>query len=190
MRDYWTQLARYRQVKMLPDGSRLLLRPLSKKDRAGLVDLFARASREDLEYFRDDAADADVVGGWVDNLDLKRVYPLVAIVGDRIVGDATLHFRKRYHRHVAWVRIFLDRAYRRRGIGTAMLSGLIELARRLGLHQLYVEVVSNQAQVIKALQDLGFQRAVTLGDYFMTSTGDTLDMMVLVLRLVERAGEF
>ena len=190
MADYWTQLARYRQVKTLPDGSRLLLRPLSKEDEQGLVDLFARASKEDLEYFRDDAADPAVVASWVHNLDLRRVYPLVAIVDDRIVGDATLHFRKRYHRHLAWLRIFLDRAYRRRGIGTAMLGTLIDIARRLGLQQLYVETVSTQVQVIKALQDLGFEHAVTLHDYFMTGGGETLDMGVLVLRLVDRSGRF
>jgi hypothetical protein len=86
MGDIWAQLANYRKMKTLPDGSRLLLRPLSKDDKAALVDLFARALAEELKYFRDDAADAAVVESWVDNLDLKRVYPLVAIVDDKIVG--------------------------------------------------------------------------------------------------------
>ena len=195
MGDIWAQLANYRKMKTLPDGSRLLLRPLSKDDKAALVDLFARAPAEELKYFRDDAADAAVVESWVDNLDLKRVYPLVAIVDDErghalIVGDATLHFRERYHRHLAWVRIFLDRDYRRRGIGTLMLRSLIEIARTVGLQQLYIEVVSTQHNVIKALLDQGFQHEVTLHDYFMTSEGETLDMSVLGLKLVDRSGEF
>ena len=195
MGDIWAQLANYRKMKTLPDGSRLLLRPLSKDDKDALVDLFARAPAEELKYFRDDAADAAVVGSWVDNLDLKRVYPLVAVVDDEhghalIVGDATLHFRERYHRHLAWVRIFLDRDYRRRGIGTLMLRSLIEIARTVGLQQLYIEVVSTQHNVIKALLDQGFQHEVTLHDYFMTSSGETLDMSVLGLRLIDRSGEF
>jgi RimJ/RimL family protein N-acetyltransferase len=190
MGDIWVQLANYRKMKTLPDGSRLLLRPLSKDDKEALVDLFARASEEDLKYFRDDAADATVVESWVDNLDLKRVYPLVAVVDNKIVGDATLHFRERYHRHLAWVRIFLDRNYRRRGIGTLMLRSLIEIARTVGLQQLYIEVVSTQHNVIKALLDQGFQHEVTLHDYFMTSSGETLDMSVLGLKLVDRSGEF
>lgn len=190
MGDIWKQLAKYRKMKTLPDGSRLLLRPLSNEDKQALVDLFARASKEDLEFFRDDAGDAAVVESWVDNLDLVRVFPLVAIVDDKIVGDATLHFRKRYHRHLAWVRVFLDRAHRRRGIGTLMLRSLIEIARNLGLQQLYIEVVSTQHNVIKALLDQGFQHEVTLHDYFMTSSGDTLDMAVLGLRLVDRSGQF
>ena len=188
--DIGAQLARYRHVKTLPDGRRLLLRPLTKEDRQGLVDLFARASKQDLEFFRDDAGDPTVVEKWVDNLDLKTVLPLVAIVDDKIVGDATLHFRERYHRHLAWVRIFLDRSYRRQGIGTLMLRTLVEIAHRLGLQQLYTEIVTTQGRAIKAFQDLGFQHEVTLRDYFITSGGETLDMAVLVLRLVDHSGEF
>ena len=55
MSDAWEQLERYRQVRALPDGRRLLLRPLASDDKQGLLDLFARASREDLEHFRSDA---------------------------------------------------------------------------------------------------------------------------------------
>lgn len=186
----WEQLARYRQVRALPDGSRVLLRPLTSQDKEGLVDLFARASRDDLEFFRDDAADPTVVGSWVDNLTLSRVFPLVAVVDDRIVGDATLHFRERYHRHLAWVRIFLDRTYRRRGIGTLMLSSLVDVARRVGLQQLYVEVVTTQSRVIKALGDLGFQHEVTLDDYFITTDGNLLDMAIMRLQLVRTPSEF
>jgi RimJ/RimL family protein N-acetyltransferase len=190
MAGIWEQLARYRKVKTLPNGTRLLLRPLSKEDKSGLVDLFARASKQDLEYFREDAGDPAVVEGWVDNLNLEKVFPLVAVVDDKIVGDATLHFRERFHRHLAWIRIFLDHSYRRQGIGTLMLRTLIEIGHRLGLQQLYTEVVTNQGRVIKAFEDLGFKHEVTLRDYFITGSGETLDMVVLVLRLVDHSGEF
>ena len=72
----WTQLGRYRYIRTLPGGERLLLRPLAKSDEQGLVDLFSRASPEDLAYFRDDAGDPAVVRSWVQSLDLKKVYPL------------------------------------------------------------------------------------------------------------------
>ena len=190
MGDIWEQLARYRKMKVLPDGSRLLLRPLSKEDKEALVDLFARASKEELKFFRDDAGDPAVVESWVDNLNLQRVYPLVAIVDDKIVGDATLHFRERHHRHLAWVRIFLDKDYRRQGIGTLMLRCLIDVARRVGLQQLYAEVVLTQPQVVKAFENLGFRHEVTLEDYFITDSGETLDMAILVFWLVDNSGVF
>jgi len=190
MADIWEQLERYRYVKTLPNGKRLLLRPLTREDKQGFMDLFARASKQDLEYFRSDAGDAAVVATWVDKLNLKRVFPLVAIVDDKIVGDATLHFGECYRRHRAWVRIFLDRDYRRQGIGMLMLRCLIDIARRVGLQQLYAEVLTNQPQVVKAFEDLGCQHEVTLRDYFVTDSGETLDMAILALRLVDHSGEF
>jgi RimJ/RimL family protein N-acetyltransferase len=183
-------LARYRYVKTLPNGKRLLLRPLSGDDKHSLMGLFARASRQDLEYFRSDAGDPAVVERWVDNLNLRRVFPLVAIVDDKIVGEATLHFGEYYRRHRAWVRVFLDREYRRQGIGTLMLRCLIDVARRVGLQQMYAEVLTNQPQVIKAFGDLGYQHEVVLRDYFITDSGETLDVAIMVLRLVDHSGEF
>lgn len=190
MSEVWEQIARYRKVKVLPDGSRLLLRPLQKEDKQALIDLFARASFEDVALFRSDAANPEVVAHWVDNLDYRRVLPLVAFVGDLLVGDATLHFGEHYHSHLAWVRIFLDKSYRRRGIGTLMMQSLIEIARRLGLHQLYGEILANQANVIKGFLDMGFQQMVVLPDYYITHRGETLDMAILRLQLVDDTGKF
>jgi RimJ/RimL family protein N-acetyltransferase len=190
MTDVWKQLENYRKLKTLPSGKRLLLRPLSKQDKQALVALFGRASDQDLEYFRTDAGDPEVVRSWVDNLNLRNVFPLVAVVDDQIVGDATLHFGEHFHRHLAWVRIFLDREYRRQGIGTLMLRSLIEVARRVGLQQLYAEVVLTQPQVVKAFENLGFRHEVTLEDYFITDGGETLDMAIMVFWLVDNSGVF
>jgi RimJ/RimL family protein N-acetyltransferase len=190
MTEVWKQLENYRTLKTLPSGKRLLLRPLARQDRQALVDLFGRASNQDLEYFRTDAGNPDVVKSWVDNLDLRNVFPLVAVVDDQIVGDATLHFGEHFHRHLAWVRIFLDRGYRRQGIGTLMLRSLIEIARRVGLKQLYAEVVLTQPQVVKAFSNLGFRHEVTLEDYFITDSGETLDMAIMVFWLVDNSAIF
>lgn len=190
MPDVWKQIANYRKLKTLPSGQRLLLRPLTKEDEDGLVALFARASDQDLQYFRSDAGDPEVVRRWVHDLDLRRVFPLVAVVDGEIVGEAMLHFGEHFHRHLAWVRIFLDQDHRRQGIGTLMLRCLIDIARRVGLQQLYAEVVLTQPQVIKAFENLGFRHEVTLEDYFITDDGETLDMAILVFWLVDNSGMF
>jgi RimJ/RimL family protein N-acetyltransferase len=91
---------------------------------------------------------------------------------------------------MAWVRIFLDHDYRRQGIGTLMLRCLVDIARRVGLQQLYAEVVLTQPQVVKAFENLGFRHEVTLEDYFVTDDGETLDMAILVFWLVDNSGVF
>ncbi len=184
------QLAKYRNLVTLPDGTRALLRPLVAGDREGLVALFAHATREDRRYLRDDVTDQELVASWAENLDYGDVFPLVAVVNDRLVGDATLHFREGARRHQGEVRIFLAQEVRRRGLGTQMLRALIDLARKRGLHQLVAQIVTDQGPVIKAFEELGFERKCTLPDYFMLPDGSTRDVALMILQLVQYRGEF
>lgn len=184
------QLAKYRNLVTLPDGTRALLRPLVTSDRDALVEMFARASEEDRRYLRDDVTDRELVASWAENLNYSKVFPLVAVVHDRLVGDATLHFRKGPHRHQGEVRIYLAQEVRRRGLGTYMLRALIDIARNVGLHQLVAEIVTDQGPVIKAFQELGFERQCAIADYFMMPDGDTRDAVLMILHLVRHRGEF
>lgn len=184
------QLATYRRLVTLDDGTRVLIRPLTKADKPLLLELFASASKEDLDYFRSDAANPEVVAGWCDNLDYTVIFPVVAVVNERIVGDATLHLGKDYQRHVGWVRLYLDRAYRRKGIGGLMISALVDIARKMGLQQVLAEVPVSQAQVVKAFQNLGFKQEFVYGDFFMTPQGETIDVALMIMRLVEYPAAF
>ena len=71
-----------------------------------------------------------------------------------------------------------------------MLRCLDDIARRLGLQQLYAETLMVQPQVIKAFEALGYQQEAVLRDYFITGSGETLDTAILVLRIVDRTGNF
>ena len=190
MADIWAQLERYRQVKALPDGLRLLLRPLAKGDTDALAKLFARATPADLERFRSDPTDRQVIESWIDELDLSKIFPVVAVANDRIIGDVTIHFGRKYQRHLGWLRVFLDREFRRRGIGTLMIQATIDIARRVGLHQLRGYIPTDQPTIIKAFENLGFRNEFTHQDYAMLQDGHTLDVAELVLYLVDHSGEF
>lgn len=184
------QLTTYRRLVTLNDGMRVLIRPLTQADKPLLLALFAGAPREDLDYFRSDAADPNVVARWCDELDYTQVFPMIALVNDRIVGDATLHVGQRYQRHIGWVRLYLDHDFRRRGIGGLMLSALIDIARKIGLQQVVAEVPANQVQVIKAFQTLGFKQEFMYSDFFINPEGDTIDVALMILRLVEYPAAF
>ena len=190
MADIWAQLERYRQVKVLPDGLRVLLRPLSTGDADALADLFARATPEDLERFRSDPTDRQVIESWIQELDLGKIFPVIAQANDRIVGDVTIHLGRKYQRHLGWLRVFLDREFRRRGIGTLLIQATIDVARRIGLHQLIAYVPTDQPTIIKAFENLGFRNEFTHQDYAMLQDGRTLDVAELVLYLVDHSGEF
>jgi RimJ/RimL family protein N-acetyltransferase len=184
------QLTNYRHLITLPDGLRVLLRPLTPKDRDALVALYVGLPASETQYFRSNIASPEVVSAWAEKPDYASVFPLVAVVGDRIVGNATLHLSKGYTRHVAQIRIFLLQEYRRQGIGTTMIRAQVEIARKLGLHQLIAEVAETQPQVIHAFERLGFERQFAWKDMFMTPEGETLDMVVLVNYLKRPTASF
>lgn len=190
MADIWAQLANYRQIKVLPDGLRVLLRPMHKNDVDRLAALFERALPEDLERFRSDPTDRRVVEEWADKLDLSKVFPMMVLVNDRIVGDVTIHFGSKFQRHLGWIRLFLDREFRRRGIGTLMIRTTIDIARRVGLHQLIALVPTDQPQVVKAFENQGYRNEFTHCDYAILQDGRTLDVAELVLYLVDHSGDF
>ncbi len=182
------QLTNYRHLVTLPDGLRVLLRPLVTKDRDALVALFANLPPEETQVFRSNITNIELVASWAEKPDYTRVFPLVALVGERIVGNSTLHLGSGFTRHIAETRIFLAREFRRRGIGSAMIRGQLEIARKLGLHQVIAEVVESRPQVIHAFERLGFERQFVWKDLFMTAEGETLDMVVLV-NYLRRPGE-
>lgn len=182
------QLINYRHLVTLPDGLRVLVRPLVPKDRDALVALFTNLGTTETQFFRSKITNAEVVASWAETPDYTKIFPLVALIGDRIVGNSTLHLGSGYTRHVAEIRIFLAREFRRRGLGSALIKGQLEIAHKLGLHQVHAEVVENTPQVIHAFERLGFERQFAWKDLFMTADGETLDMIVLV-NFLKRPGE-
>lgn len=180
----------YRQVFTLKDGARVLVRPLTKDDRQALKDLFLPVPFEDKQFMRDDINDPKVIDAWIDHLDYEKVMPIVAVVGNRIVGNATLHFKEGPARHRAEVRIFLAKDFRQRGVGSRMIQGLIELAKRRGLFMLEVEVVSDQSHITKAFQNMGFEAKAVFEDHFMLPDGSLRDVTYLTLRLHKTQNEF
>jgi acetyltransferase len=184
------QIAKYRQVVMLADGTRILIRPLTHDDKDALIALFEPLGPEDLNLMRSDVKNRELVASWVDNLDYKKTLPLVAVSNDRIVGDTTLHFRGGPERHIADVRIFLSKEFRRRGLGSAMLRAAIDVARKCGLRQIYAEVLAEQVTPIKAFQQLGFELHTTFPDFYLMPDGAAHDVVILILRLGAKREEF
>jgi len=184
------QIKNYRDVISLKDGVSVLLRPMTPEDSQGLIGLFSPVSDDDFRYLRDDVRDPRVIQSWCESLDYTYVVPLLAVVKNQVVGQATLHLRHGPERHIGEVRIFLAKGFRQRGLGTRMLNKLIDLARRMGLQVLVAEVVADQSKVVRAFQNMGFQLRCTFEDYFMMPDGDTRDVAVLFLKLKPKKDNF
>ncbi len=180
----------FRQLITLSDGGRVLLRPLTAEDREQLIELFQRVSPEDLRYMRHNVTDPELVASWVENLDYDQVLPLVAVINERLVGSATLHFFEGPARHRAEMRIYLAKEVRRRGVGSRMIQALIDLAKRRNKYMIEAQIINEQASVIKAFQNLGFVRKCILDNYFILPDGELRDVAHLILRLRDSSEEF
>lgn len=180
------QLVNFRRVATLPDGTRVLLRPMVPADRAQVIELFSQVPREDLRFLRQTVTDTAVVDRWFEQYDLRRVFPLLALVNDRAVGDATLHIGEGPYRHLAWLRIYVAPEFRERGVARLMVESLTDIARKMGLQQILGEITSNRVKVIKLFETLGFTRIFRYPDHFMTADGEVFDVDVLMLPLVRK----
>jgi L-amino acid N-acyltransferase YncA len=175
------EVANYHKVVTLPNGLRVEIHVLSPANREGLVDLFACAAEDDLQYFRHDVTNRALVASWAERVDLQRVVPLVAEVNGRVVGQGTLHRGRGGYRHVAEVRIFVCREFRARGVGTALIRALTEVARQIGLHHIFILAVSSRPRDIHAFEGLGFRVEGSMRDRFMDAEGNTYDMIEMAL---------
>jgi acetyltransferase len=177
----------FRQVVTLRDGARILLRPLTPDDRQALLDLFIPTPFDERRYMRHNINDPEIISSWAENVDYDKIFPLIAVIGDRIVGNATLHFNQGPARHRGEIRIFLAKDFRRRGLGSKFLQALIELAKRRSIYLLEAQVVSDRVSDIKAFQKVGFESKCVFENYFMLPDGELADIvhLILPLRVVE-----
>jgi acetyltransferase len=180
----------FRQVITLRDGTRVLLRPLIAEDKQALLDLFVPVPYEERQHMRHDINDPELVASWADNIEYDRIFPIVAVVGNRIVGNGTLHFGQGPSRHRAEVRVFLASDFRRRGLGTKLIQALIEQAKKRNIFMLEVQVIRDLVSDVKAMQKAGFEPVCTYEDYYILPDGELRDIVHLILRLRRTDDEF
>ncbi len=165
----------------LKDGTRITLRPMTSRDRAGLHAFFARLPEEDTKFLKDDVRKPDVVEAWCRDINCGRAFPLLAEVDGAIVADATLHRRAHgWLQHVGEIRLVVDPAYRRKGLGAHLLEELALYAADQGLEKLVAEVVAEEGAALRALERSGFKEVATLPGLVKDKTGAHRDLRILV----------
>jgi L-amino acid N-acyltransferase YncA len=184
------EIETHRDVVTLRDGVRVLLRPMVRDDQERLLEFYSSVGDEDIRNFRHYVKDPALVKDWCENLDYEKVLPLIALVKDRVVGSASLHYFEGPKRHIAEVRLFLGKDFRRRGLGMKMVRALVDIARKQDIKILIAEIIAEQPKVIRAFEQVGFTSRCTLEDFFMFPDGDTSDVILITMNLKPKADEF
>ena len=171
----------YPTVVLTEDRRQISVRPMEAKDEGALLAFFQRVPEEDLRYLKEDVVSPGVIHGWAEDLDYRRVIPLLALAGDRVIADATLHRRRQVaRRHVGEVRVVVDPEFRNRGLGRNLLLKLVEVAGTLGLKKVLFEVVAEREEPArKAAQLLGFAPVGVFPGHICDRDGSLHDLIVM-----------
>ncbi|MFQ6030251.1 MAG: GNAT family N-acetyltransferase [Dehalococcoidia bacterium] len=174
-------LVPYPKNIMLRDGTEVIVRPLTGSDKTRLLQFFQRVPEEDRYYLKENVTSPEMVQSWTADIDLERVIPLVALEGDKIIADATLHrSRAPARRHVGELRIVVDPAYREVGLGRRLIRELLDVAADLGLQKVTFELVGQREDpAIIAAESVGFTEVASLKERVRDLWGNYLDLVLM-----------
>jgi L-amino acid N-acyltransferase YncA len=134
---------------------------------------------------KEDVTSPSVIQRWTNNIDFSRVIPIVALYGGNIIADASLHRSRAIARsHIGEIRIVVDPAFREVGLGRRLIRELLDVGVNLGLHKVFLELVSKHEDAgISAAMSVGFQQVGVLKEYIRDIWGDYQDLVQLELPL-------
>ena len=180
-------LRKFPHIATLNDGHQVTIRPLQSDDNAALHQFFLRVPEEDRFYLNNDVTAPEVIDEFTGNISMDVAIPLVAVAGDKIVADSTLHrSRRASRRHVGELRIVVDTEYRGRGLGARLIDELIQLGVDIGLERLVFELVDRREMpAIQAAKAAGFEEVAVLEGRVRDMYGIMQDLVILELPLEE-----
>ena len=164
-----------------------LVRPATVDDLDACVELFAQVVEEGrwlgAEAPLDLAARREFLAGAIDS---DRAALIVAADGDRIVGYLGLQVAGY---GVAEFGMCVAAAYRRQGVGSALVGAAIDTSRRLGAHKIACQVWPHNAGARRLYRRLGFVEEGRLRRHYRRRNGELWDAVVMGLVLdAEAAG--
>jgi L-amino acid N-acyltransferase YncA len=162
-------------------GAGIGVRPMEAADAEALLAFFTRVPVGDRTFFREDVLKPDVVDRWLTDPQQHR---FVAVDGDDVVGHLALVRGVGWSAHVVELRLVVDPARRRHGLGRALARRGVAEAVSLGATKLVVEVVADQEATVAMFTVLGFEAEGLLRDHVRGQDGEVHDLLLLA-HLVE-----
>ena len=85
------ELQEFPKTVKLKDGKKAILRPLVKTDEKDYHELFLEIPERERMFIKHRVTDIKVIRNWCRKIDYGHNLPIVATIGGKIVGNATLH---------------------------------------------------------------------------------------------------
>ncbi len=176
----------HRKLVTLSKGKEVLIRLLNGQDRLGLIKFFQQVPSEDVQFCKQDVKSPMVIDAWTNQGNGHNPLILVAldIATNQVVATLTLIKGQQAAKTVGDIQqILVAWPFQGLGLGSLILDELIELAVKVNLHWLKVEIVTEMKGIIKAFKSKGFEMKTTLDDYFIDSKGTMFDVALMLRSL-------
>jgi RimJ/RimL family protein N-acetyltransferase len=178
------ELQKFPKEIVLKEDFRCTLRPLRRDDEKNFHQFFLAVPESERMFIKHRVTEPAAIREWCQNIDLGRNFPLLAITGGKIVGDATLHQQLGgWKRHIGRVSVLVLPQYRGRGLAKRLVTEICELARNLGLERVEAEFIGGQEAAIKMFAMLGFSNLLRLEDYVKDMQAISHDYVLMGLNL-------
>ena len=159
-------LQKYPASFAVDDGLEITVRPLEESDEAAFGAFFTAIPEEERSFIKHRITDGVLFHEWCQQIDYQSNLPLLAVVGDQIVADATLHQRQGgWKRHIGLVSTLTHPDFRNKGIVDVIIDEMVEIGRHAGLLRLEAEFIGQREGSMDALAKAGFSELVRLPKY-------------------------
>jgi GNAT superfamily N-acetyltransferase len=167
------------------DDIEITIRPLQEKDESAFGEFFMAIPEEERLFIKHRITDGALFHEWCQEIDYEVNLPLLALAGDRIVGDGTLHQRSGgWKRHIGLVSVLTLPDFRGKGIVDLLIAEMVEIARHAGLAKLEAEFNGERKAGMKAFGKVGFTELVRLPDYVQDMHRNNHDYVLMGMDLI------
>jgi GNAT superfamily N-acetyltransferase len=177
-------LARFPKKIASKTNKKYLIRPLKETDEKAFHQFFQAIPEHEKLFIKHRVSDQKVIRSWCKKIDLGRILPLLALDGNKIIADASLHQQLGgWKRHVGRVSVLVHPEYRGQGLARLLVQELLDLARHIGLEKMEAEFIGDQTAAIKIFGLLGFRTLLALPDYVKDMQAITHDYVLMGIDL-------
>ena len=178
------ELQAYPKTIKLKDGKKAAFRPLKADDEKEFHQLFQSIPERERMFIKHRVQDIKVIRDWCKHIDYGRNLPLLAVLDKQIVGVATLHQQLGgWKRHIGRISVLVHPEFRGRGLATALVQEMLELARSAGLEKAEAEFIGEQAAAIHLFALMGFSRLLQIDDYVKDMQAVSHDYVLMGMNL-------
>jgi RimJ/RimL family protein N-acetyltransferase len=148
------------------DRCKVILRTPRWEDLDDFLELINSLVEEGAEILRNEKVsreeEIDFLSRVLSRLEKDEVFYLVAEVGGKVVAVSEISRKTGYEGHVGVIGIAIKKGFRELGLGTEMMTILIEHAQTIGLKVITLTAFATNKRAIHVYEKVGFMQTGTV----------------------------